>query len=310
MKKRSRWIIVIGYSVWILVCAGMIAYPLVSNMIYERRQDTIITEYQGEVAAEGESRLREEQAAATAYNEALLSGDRRADEYEERLDLSKNGIMGYLEIPAIRVELPVYHGVSEDVLGKGLGHVPQTTLPIGGAGTHAGITGHTGVSDRKLFSDLDQLQQGDWFFFHVLGEILAYQVEEILIVLPWETQHLDPIEGEDCITLITCTPFGINDHRLLIRGHRRELPKEEAEMLAETTITARPTESTWLRKYVRAVSCGGFVFTGMMGGYMWWCHYERQRVRRAVLRRVRKKRRQAFLQRFFRNRCASGRALL
>ena len=212
------------------------------------------------------------------------------EEYEKRLNSMKNGIMGYLEIPSIQVTLPVYHGATEESLKKGLGHVPQTTLPVGGIGTHAGITGHTGVSDQKLFSDLNQMKKGDWFFFHVLGETLAYQVEEIFVVLPSQTEYLDPIEGKDCITLITCTPFGINDHRLLVRGVRSVYTAQNEETVEDTT---KPVvESTWLKEYLCAISVGIFVFVSFLSGYamlVWWRQDKKRRNRIYKGRKMRRK---------------------
>lgn len=284
MKKR------VGFAIGLLICAGLILYPLAANWLYEKRQDVIITDYEKKVETIGEERRKTEWVAASQYNTALLAGNRNMEEYEKRLNSMKNGIMGYLEIPSIQVTLPVYHGATEESLKKGLGHVPQTTLPVGGIGTHAGITGHTGVSDQKLFSDLNQMKKGDWFFFHVLGETLAYQVEEIFVVLPSQTEYLDPIEGKDCITLITCTPFGINDHRLLVRGARSVYTAQNEETVEDTT---KPVvESTWLKEYLCAVSVGIFVFVSFLSGYamlVWWRQDKKRRNRIYKGRKMRRK---------------------
>ena len=295
MHSKSGWL----FALCACLCIGMTLYPLVSNLLYERQQDKILTEYREEVSETGNPRIEAEWAAAEEYNRKFAEGGTSEEDYEARLDLLGNGIMGYLEIPKIQVSLPVYHGASEAVLARGLGHVPQTSLPVGGSGTHAGITGHTGVSDRRLFTDLDQLEPEDWFYFHVLGKTLAYQVEEILVVLPAETEYLDPISGQDVMTLITCTPYGVNDHRLLVRGVRKEAPApEKAAMEAADD---RPAGSTWLCRYLRAVGCGAFVFTGITGGYLFFRHQRRRPpARRELLTRVRKKRRRALREKIFR----------
>ena len=146
-----------------------------------------------------------------------------------------SGVMGYIEIPRISVRLPVYHGTSEEVLQHGIGHLGGTSLPVGGEGTHAVLSGHRGLPSALLFSDLDQMETGDCFSLRILGEQLLYEVDQILVVEPDEVEPLLPVEGEDLVTLVTCTPYGVNTHRLLVRGHRIEATAEEQTV--EVTVT-------------------------------------------------------------------------
>ena len=150
-------------------------------------------------------------------------------EYQKLLDVSGDGILCYLEIPSIEVFLPVFHGTSEHVLEQGAGHLFGSSLPVGGAGTHAVIAAHTGIATRMFFTDLDQMEKGDIFILHILGKHLAYKVDQIKTVLPDETSDLDIIEGEDHVTLITCTPYGVNTHRLLVRGVRTKYVVEDTK---------------------------------------------------------------------------------
>lgn len=150
--------------------------------------------------------------------------------YDEVLDPNGDGLMGSIEIPRIQAKLAIYHGLSKNVLEKGAGHVEGTSLPIGGPGTHAVLAAHRGLPSAKLFTDLDQIEKGDIFILHILGKNLAYKVDQIKTVLPSETEELDIVEGEDHVTLVTCTPYGVNTHRLLVRGIRTEyVKKEEAD---------------------------------------------------------------------------------
>lgn len=160
---------------------------------------------------------------ANAYSEeSLLSA---AENYDSQLNIAGNGIMGYVEIPKIQVNLPIYHGTDAEVLDRGVGHLLGSSLPVGGENTHTILSGHSGMASQKMFTDLEQLTQGDVFYLNVLNETLAYQVTEINAVLPYETDLLGIVPGEDLCTLVTCTPYGINTHRLLVRGSRFPMRK-------------------------------------------------------------------------------------
>ena len=174
------------------------------------------------------------------------------DNYEEVLNLNGDGVMGYLEIPRIDVELPIYHGTSEEVLEKGAGHLEATALPIGGKNRHPVISAHRGLPSAELFTRLDEMEIGDWFYLSVLDETLAYEVDKITVIEPEELEFLTPEENRDLLTLLTCTPYGVNTHRLLVRGTR--VPYEETEF---TKTGKEPEKSdSWRAQYLRAVLTG------------------------------------------------------
>ncbi len=237
------------------------AYPMIANYVNDRYQSTIRTEYAHEMELMDDSEIRKAQQDAIAYNESLLPirYDREAiqaaaEDYDDLLNLHGSGLMGYVEIPKIDVNLPIYHGTSEEVLQKGIGHLVGSSLPIGGEGFHSVLTGHSGLAGKRLFSDLEQLVPGDAFFLHVLGETLAYEVAEINRVLPYETELLLAAPGEDLCTLVTCTPYGVNSHRLLVRGSRVPYEKTLEEAL-ETP--KEPVRSTWKENYLQGLVIGG-----------------------------------------------------
>jgi sortase A len=238
------------------------AYPMIANYINDKHQSAIRIEYAQEVEALEDSEIRDARQAAIAYNESLkpIRYDREAlqaaaESYDELLNLHGSGLMGYVEIPKIEVNLPIYHGTSEEVLQKGIGHLLGSSLPIGGEGFHSVLTGHSGLAGAKLFSDLDQLSLGDRFYLHILGETLAYEVTEINRVLPHETELLTAVAGEDLCTLVTCTPYGVNSHRLLVRGSR--VPYEKAAEETAKEVQKEPAHSTWKENYLHGLAIGG-----------------------------------------------------
>lgn len=214
----------------------LILYPPVSDWWNSLHQTHVIASYVEKVDGVSEEERRIMREAAEAYNERLANQRTEFDltkeertEYNALMDVTGTGVMGYIEIPVIDVDLPVYHGDNEAILQIAAGHIPGSSLPTGGAGTHSLITGHRGLPSATLFTDLDQLKEGDLFMLHVLGETLTYEVDRIMIVLPEEVDTLAIADGEDLCTLITCTPYGINTHRILVRGHRvANVRKEEA----------------------------------------------------------------------------------
>lgn len=244
----------------------MILYPLVSNDLYEKNQSHVLAVYDETVAQAEAAELSEALEAAHAYNTLLTSGtailtdpfdpevalDPTVEPYASLLNLSGDGMMGYVEIPKIDVYLPIYHGTTTQVLEQGVGHLQNTSLPVGGAGSHTVITGHTGLAGKRLFTDLTELGEGDVFYFHILGETLAYQVYQTEIVEPTDTSLLVVQPGRDLATLLTCYPYGINTHRLLVFGER--VPYEEAVVQqAVQEQTEPPAESIWQQEYERAV---------------------------------------------------------
>lgn len=250
-----------------LLALGITLYPLFSTWYNERHQSVIHTEYMELVENTDNSALLEAKRNADAYNEAIVPGTQleeafsknavlsAAEDYDHQLNIGGDGIMGYIEIPLISVNLPIYHGTDSTTLDAGAGHLIGSSLPVGGETTHAVLTAHSGMASQKLFSDLDKLEYGDVFFVKVLGQTLAYQVDQINTVLPHDTTYLGIEEGEDLCTLVTCTPFAVNTHRLLVRGTR--IDYEEAEVMVEERLecTQLP-ESTWEQEYIKGIFIG------------------------------------------------------
>lgn len=261
---KLKRILMIAAAVLLLFAAALIAvYPILSNYLNDKYQSVVRTDYEEDVRELDDTAIREAQAAAEAYNASLApvhlireSITAASVEYDTVLNLSGSGLMGYVVVPQLGIDLPVYHGTSEEVLQKGVGHLVGTSLPIGGKGCHSVLTGHSGVAGKKLFSDLDQLRLGDVFYLHVLDETLAYQVTAINKVLPHEVELLEPVAGEDLCTLVTCTPIGVNTHRLYVRGSR--IPYEEAEeIIQKAATTEEPKKSTWMEQYLFGLLLGG-----------------------------------------------------
>ena len=208
---------------------SLLLYPTVSDYWNSFHQSRAIAAYAEQVAGLDNDDYDEMWAAAQAYNQRLaqrrdplIQSDGDLAEYESLLDIAGTGVMGYIEIPELKVSLPVYHGVDEGVLQIAVGHIPGTSLPTGGTGTHSVLSGHRGLPSAKLFTNLDQLREGDLFLLRVLDETLTYEVDQVLIVEPNEVGVLAIDPEEDYCTLVTCTPYGVNTHRLLVRGHRIE----------------------------------------------------------------------------------------
>lgn len=216
---------------------ALFSYPTVSNWLNDRYSNSVIGNYRESVDNLSDEEIEKKKEAAKAYNETLTN-DREfipyGDEEESTLDILDVGeILGYIEIPKIDASLPIYEGTSEAVLQKGVGHLKNTSLPIGGKGTHAALSAHRGLPSAKLFTDLDKLEEGDYFYLHVLDETLAYEVDQILIIEPYISHELDIDKEEDYVTLITCTPYGINSHRMLVRGTRVPYAEKTADELDE-----------------------------------------------------------------------------
>ncbi len=259
MKKKI--IIIIAAVLLFLLAACMVAYPLFSNWYIEKHAAQLELEYLEQVEKTDDEELRKALEAAQAYNEKIRPGVEDAysvdalhsavEDYANLLNLTGNGLMGYVEVPKIGVKLPIYHGTAADVLQNGVGHLLGSSLPVGGPSTHSILSAHSGATS-KLFTDLDQMEVGDTFQLKVLGEILTYRVDQIKVVLPEDTDELGVIADRDLCTLSTCTPFGVNSHRLLVRGERIETPEEEE--IAEEAPQQAP--STWSTMYIRALVIG------------------------------------------------------
>lgn len=226
MKKHGTTIILI---LVLLVGLSLLLYPSFSNYWNSFHQSRAIAGYAESVANMDDDTYERMWNETVSYNEALADRgfnlnlkDSELAEYDKVLDVTGTGIMAYIEIPQIKCSLPIYHGTDEGVLQIAIGHLPGTSLPVGGESTHCVLSGHRGLPSARLFTDIDQLAIGDEFMIRTLDETLTYQVDQILIVLPNEVDALRITEGEDLCTLITCTPYGVNTHRLLVRGHRVE----------------------------------------------------------------------------------------
>lgn len=221
----------------LIIALSVLLYPAVSNYLYEKNGARVISSYDENAVRLSESEKKEMLEAARQYNSELLGNIELLDpfsplkkevdaRYQSLLSINEAGMMGYIRIPKIDVELPIYHGTEEKVLQAGVGHFQGTSLPVGGESTHAVLTGHRGLPSKILFTDLDKLTNGDIFYIKILGETFAYQVDQILTVLPEDTKALTITTGKDYVTLVTCTPYAVNTHRLLVRGYR--IPYEEA----------------------------------------------------------------------------------
>ena len=221
----------------LVIIAGLciLLYPTVSNFLVERNATRVVARYDATLEDMSQEEREQMLADARAYNDALAASSGASPQaseggepaqvgetlaYEDLLNLNGDGMMGYIIIPKMNVELPIYHTVEERVLQVGVGHMESSSLPVGGESTHAALSGHRGLPSAKLFTDLDQMEVGDQFFIKVLGETLAYEVHDVETVLPIETESLAIQQGQDLVTLITCTPYGINSHRLLVHAHR------------------------------------------------------------------------------------------
>lgn len=240
-------------------------YPVISNYVNERYASEIHTAYEEIIQQADNSALLEAKKQAIAYNEAITPGTAgeaysqaaltdASRDYESQLNIAGDGTMGYVEIPKISVNLPIYHGTGNDSLERGVGHLLGSSLPVGGISTHVILTGHSGMATKKMFTDLEQLSVGDVFYLHILDETLAYQVDRIKTVLPYDTSLLGITSGRDYCTLVTCTPYGINTHRLLVRGTR--IAYEEAEVIVEETAQEEQQQSRWEEKYLLGLLLG------------------------------------------------------
>ncbi len=270
--KRKILTLVLA-AILFLLSLGLTLYPVISNYVNQKYASEIHTAYQEVIEQTDHTELLKARELAISYNKAITPGSTTeeaysqealmtaSEDYEGLLNIGADGIMGYVEIPRISVNLPIYHGTGNDSLDRGVGHLLGSSLPVGGEDTHCILTGHSGLATQKMFTDLEQLDVTDVFYLNVLGETLAYQVEEINTVLPHDTSLLGITSGEDYCTLVTCTPYGVNTHRLLVRGTR--IPYEEAEVLVEEVMQEEPPKSSWEQKYLQGLFIGAITALGL-----------------------------------------------
>ena len=232
-NKKTDKTLLISAILFILIGGAIFSYPQISNYLANKNHTEAIRNYDNNVNALDEEKINEEMQKAKIYNENLAgdpvhdpfvagSGYALPTNYSNVLNLSNDEVMASIEIPKIKVNLPIYHGTSEEVLQKGVGHIQTTSLPIGGNSTHSILTGHTGLPSAELFTKIDQLKENDIFYIHVLHELLTYKVYETKVILPNEIEELQITNNQDLVTLVTCTPYGINTHRLLVKARRTE----------------------------------------------------------------------------------------
>ena len=266
----------------LVVAFAVLLYPTVSSYVNEKNGSKVVSNYDAESVrlsnAEKEKMLED----ARAYNKEMLSNIDLIDpfsqseksldaRYESLLNIDGSGKMGYIRIPKIKVEIPIYHGTSESVLQAGVGHFWGTSLPVGGESTHTVLTGHRGLPTKTLFTNMDKLVKGDVFYIKVLDETLAYKVDQILTVLPEETEALSIVPGQDYATLVTCTPYAINTHRLLVRGHR--IPYKEAVKIEKNTSTG--IELSFTTKVL--IVTLGIIFIGLVIAMLYSLYDKRRR---------------------------------
>lgn len=244
----------------------MMFYPWISNFVNQHQADITVDNYKKKEKSLSEEQKEEMWKKAQMYNADLAKNQVELTDpfvesksaiksgliYNNLLNIDKSGMMCYLEIPCINVNLPVFHGTAASTLERGIGHLEGSSLPVGGKSTHAVLTGHTGLNNAKLFTDLTEVKEGDLFFLHTLGKDLAYRVIEIEVVLPEETQDLLIRKGKDLVTLITCTPYGVNSHRLFVTGIRTKYTPEEKENAKDD----RSKDSQWMNAYKKAAIIG------------------------------------------------------
>ncbi len=282
MKKSSKLRNAIRNVLSTLVILGGVLgvlYPTLSNYLNERNASYAIEIYDSTVAEMEEEKRRQMLEEARLYNKALLAKTGfdipladgaeyiEPEQYDEILRMESDGLMGYLELPRLAETVPIYHSSSEATLQIGIGHMENTCLPVGGNSTHAVLTGHRGLPSRQLFTDLDLMVVGDVFYVNVLGEKLAYQIDQILTVLPSEFEALAITENEDYVTLVTCRPYGVNTHRLLVRGTR--IPYEEAEKIVTETEEQKPLITQSQKELLMALAVLVIFFSGRFLVRLW-----------------------------------------
>ena len=260
MKKNVvRIILIVGFCVGLIISL----YPLISNIYSRKNQMDVINKYQEDIEKIDGQEMANELELANAYNRKLNQTivltdpfdpsaiDMADDAYYDILNYTDDGVMAYINIPKIDVNLPIYHGTDNEHMLKGVGHLVGTSFPVGGVDTHAVLSAHSGLSTAELFTNLADLKKGDLFYIHVLDDVLAYEVDKINVVKPDETNDLKIVPGQDYVTLVTCTPYGINSHRLLVRGHRVEydpdLEKQESK---------KANNDVWFKEYIKSIVSG------------------------------------------------------
>lgn len=256
----------------ILFGFALLSYPFISNYMFEKSAGSTIKSYEKQAKTYDQKQKEQAFRKAEEYNKDLIKSVVQLTDpfkvkksngetliYNNILNIDHSGVMGYLETPCISVNLPIYHGTDAEILERGVGHLAASSIPVGGKSTHSVLTGHTGLSSAKLFTDLTEMKKEDLFFIHVLDRILAYKVDQISVVRPEDTRKLQIVKGKDYVTLVTCTPYGVNDHRLLVRGVRTKYVKKQ-----RSSIRPRNQDSQWMRTYKKAIAIGLMIVTALI----------------------------------------------
>ena len=264
MKRKILTICVAVF--FFLIAIWIMLYPMISNAYNAKHHSELFTDYERKISHANALEIEQSRNDAIAYNQSLSTSlqmidpfskeslQAAFDAYSNLLNLNGSEIMGYIDIPAIEVHLPIFHGTEDKILQKGVGHLLGSSMPVGGESTHTILTGHSGMASQRMFTDLPQLKIGDVIYLHILDEVLAYQVYDTAEVLPHNTSKLQIESNRDLCTLITCTPIGINTHRLLVMAER--IPYEEAEEIVEEIIAEDQPESTWEQNYIKGIIIG------------------------------------------------------
>ena len=256
----------------ILFGFALLSYPFISNYMFEKSAGSTIKSYEKQAKTYDQKQKEQAFRKAEEYNKDLIKSVVQLTDpfkvkksngetliYNNILNIDHSGVMGYLEIPCISVNLPIYHGTDAEILERGVGHLAASSIPVGGKSTHSVLTGHTGLSSAKLFTDLTEMKKEDLFFIHVLDRTLAYKVDQISVVRPEDTRKLQIVKGKDYVTLVTCTPYGVNDHRLLVRGIRTKYVKKQ-----RSSIRPRNQDSQWMKTYKKAIAIGLMIVTALI----------------------------------------------
>ncbi len=252
----------IFFTLLFLIGFGIMLYPVLSNALSQISYNETISSYEQSVSDENSSLYQSMIQEAVHYNEKLTTSSivdvfsdpeiTNSEEYMDILNLNRDGVMGYISIPKIDIKIPIYHGTSSEVLSKGVGHLEGSSFPVGGESTHAILSAHRGLPSARLFTDLDQLEVGDKFYIYILDQVYTYQVDQVLVIEPSETDALQIQDGKDLVTLVTCTPYGVNTHRLLVRGER-------VEELAEQVIESESNRDLTINDYVLYIGLFGAI---------------------------------------------------
>lgn len=252
----------IFFTLLFLIGFGIMLYPVLSNALSQISYNETISSYEQSVSDENSSLYQSMIQEAVHYNEKLTTSSivdvfsdpeiTNSEEYMDILNLNRDGVMGYISIPKIDIKIPIYHGTSSEVLSKGVGHLEGSSFPVGGESTHAILSAHRGLPSARLFTDLDQLEVGDKFYIYILDQVYTYQVDQVLVIEPSETEALQIQDGKDLVTLVTCTPYGVNTHRLLVRG-------EQVEELAEQVIESESNRDLTINDYVLYIGLFGAI---------------------------------------------------